>query len=334
MAYSTGVSSSPTDLLQKLVAWLVTNGWAQDASAAEGNGWRAHLHKDGLFVSFRAAMNESLWPAYPSGNYDRVPGYGIGLYLGDGYNGAAAWHLQSGRPILADTGTGGCGMALPAGAVAGYHFFDDFGHITVVVERAPGVFCFIGFGPAISKLGHAEDYPYFFGSSSAHRNTDPGEPYLDLGGINITARPPTSHGDYDRDGYCIRATAFVRVDGSIWSGRWISNCSTEGAAYGWTGRLMRSVFTGPGDAYAPDRLQYVNYNHIAQRAHQTAFGGATLLPLHLFYKHPTTLRFHPIGFPGYVRWCTGVGRGFSPKAIYQVGGIDWMLFPGFAVMKT
>ena len=48
MAYQTGIPTDEIDLLQQLVTWLVALGWTQDASAAEGSGWRAHLHKSGV----------------------------------------------------------------------------------------------------------------------------------------------------------------------------------------------------------------------------------------------------------------------------------------------
>ena len=137
-AYQTGVSSSPTNLLQTLVTWLVAQGWTSDSSASDGSGWRAHLHKSGVYVNMRAAANESIWPKTPgSGNWDSGAGYGIGLYLGDGYSGAAAWSQQSGRPLRIDGSVSGCGINLPSGSVAAYHFFDDGAdNITIVVGRA------------------------------------------------------------------------------------------------------------------------------------------------------------------------------------------------------
>jgi len=127
--YQTGISSSPTNLLQTLVSFLSAQGWTTDSSVADGTGWRAHLHKSGLYVNLRAAMNELIWPengSYHDGLKGSTGGYGIGLYLGDGYSGAAAWHEQSGRPVRpTDGSTAGCGANLPSGSVAAYHIFDD-----------------------------------------------------------------------------------------------------------------------------------------------------------------------------------------------------------------
>ncbi len=113
-AYSTGVSTSPTNLLQSFVTWLVAGGWTLDSSAAEGTGWRAHLHKGGVYVHFRAAGLEQVWAAaggkfHDSGHYNDggsgaalAKGYGIGFYLGTGYSGAAAWNEQVGGPLRSD----------------------------------------------------------------------------------------------------------------------------------------------------------------------------------------------------------------------------------------
>jgi hypothetical protein len=59
-SYQTGISSSPTNLLQTLVTWLTNQGWTMDMSQADGSGWRAHLHKSGVYVNLRSAMNEDL----------------------------------------------------------------------------------------------------------------------------------------------------------------------------------------------------------------------------------------------------------------------------------
>ena len=181
-SYQTGTSSSPVALLQSLVAWLnTTQGWVTDLNATDASGWRAHLHKNGLYVNMRAAMNESVW------NYNHAAGYGIGLYLGDGYSGAANWRSQSGGPIqTATTNTVGAGMQLGSGAVTAYHFFDDGAdHIVVVVEKSPGLFVHMGWGPSLVKTGYTLDFPYFFGSSPSYYNC--AVPTTGFNGSDLTA---------------------------------------------------------------------------------------------------------------------------------------------------
>lgn len=344
-AYQTGISSSPTNLLQTLVSFLATQGWTTDSSVSDGTGWRAHLHKGSLYVNLRAAMDELIWPengTYHDALFASTGGYGIGLYLGDGYSGGAAWHAQSGRPVRpTDGSTAGCGANLPAGSVAAFHIFDDGAdHIIVVVERAPGIFCFFGWGPALEAAGQPEAFPYFFGSSGAVLNTYGGELTFSRGGIDITAWPPMSHADKEVSSYgtsieYVHATAYVRVDAATFSARWVGNCAvgTGPEGYGYTGRRMVcSCNIGPGDGGMNDD-EYPSYEDMIDRIHQTAFVGSMLLPLHSFVLTDPDARWAPLGYPPSIFWCEAVGHGYGAGSVYQVGGLDYMVFPHFAVRK-
>lgn len=343
-AYQTGISSSPTNLLQTLVTFLLAQGWTTDSSASEGSGWRVHMHKSSLYVNMRAAMDENLW------QYDDDPvtyhdygdgGYGIGLYLGDGYSGAAGWAEQSGaatRP--GDGSTVGCGMNLPSGSVAAFHIFDDGDdNICVVVERAPGIFCHMGFGVAMGPGGQPEDFPYYFGSSSAYLNTHDGALNDDSYGVNLTALPPMSHNNYERTstGGTVRyvhTAGLVRVDAATWSGRWVSNGTSTADGAGYAGRYMRCALNAN-----PNSLQYGNpgeypgFQKMLNRAHQSAYAGALILPLPCYALTDPGARWAPIGYVPSIFWCDAVGHGYAAGTIYSVGGIDYLLFPGFAVRK-
>jgi hypothetical protein len=339
--YETGISSSPTDLLQTLVSFLSAQGWTTDQSAASGSGWRAHLHKAGLYVNMRAAMNELIWPengTYHDALHSSTGGYGIGLYLGDGYDSGDGWHEQSGAPVrLSDGSTAGCGANLPSGSVAAYHIFDDGAdHIIVVVERSPGIFCFFGWGPALEPAGQPEAFPYFYGSSGAVLNTIV-TPLTDRTGIQLTAMPPMSHADKEDSSYGatterIHATAYVRVDAATYSGRWISNNEGTDGGYGYTGRNMGNVLSiSPGGSLYTGQFPF--YYYLKDRAYQVAFAGALLLPIHNYVLTDPGARWAPIGWPPNVFWCEAVGNGYAAGSVYQVGGDDYMVFPHFAVRK-
>lgn len=342
-AYTTGVSSSPTNLLTTLVSWLVTQGWTSDSSASEGAGWRAHLHKSGVYVNFRAAMNEAIWwraagPLY----HDRWGGgYGIGLYLGTGYSGASEWYEQAGAPLSpTDSTTMGVGMNLPSGSVAAYHFFDDGSdNIVVVVERSPGIFCHFGFGLAMGEAGQPEDFPYFFGSSSASFSTHNTTLDDDNYGINLTALPPMSAGNVEKNsigGATPYATscAFVRVDAATYSGRWVSNGGSIASGSNYSGRYMRCslALNDASDAYMNEK-QYPCFINLIGRVHQSAFAGALMLPLHCFVLTDPGARWAPIGYAPSIFWTEAVGHGYAAGDVYQIGGVDYMLFPTFAVEK-
>jgi hypothetical protein len=347
-SYSTGSSSSPTNLLQTLVTWLVAQGWTQDANSAEGTGWRSHLHKGTQYVNLRAAGNENIWPreAPPTSYYHDYGdgGYGIGLYLGTGYNVLQDWDMQAGGPVrLGDTTEQrrlGCGMNLPASG-GDYHFFDDGNdNITVVVERSPGIFTHMGWGPAMADAGQPEDFWYFYGSASAFLNTHDDTPVLgDRYGVNLSALPPMSHVDKDNSSYgggpqYVHSAAFVRVDSATYSARWIGDGRRNEDGFGYTGRFMRDALNlHPGTQSLLDEDEFPGYQYLHDRIYQAAFAGALLLPLHCYVLTDPDARWAPIGYAPTVFWCEAVGNGYAQNQVYQVGGVNYMLFPHFAVLK-
>ncbi len=352
-AYSTGISTSATNLLQLLVTWLSAQGWTIDSSASEGTGWRAHLHKGGQYINFRAAGLEQVWPAaggkfHDSGHHDDVgtpgnlaKGYGIGFYLGTGYSGASAWNAQAGGPVRTDGSISGSGMNLPAGSVAAYHFFDDgLDNVTVVVERNAGVVCFIGWGPTMFNTGFPEPFWYFFGSSSAFQNTNPGPYFYDYPGTNVTAYPPMSHGEMGTGSLqtagsmLVHAKAFVRADVATVPGRWLSDGETANVEYGYAGAFLRSSLNAnPLTTGRFDEGEFPNYRFLKGRIFQSAYAGALLLPIHCFAETVSGL-WTPVGYPPTVFWSEGVGHGYSIGSVYAAGGLNYMIFPGFAVRKA
>jgi len=239
-----------------------------------------------------------------------------------------------------DGSTIGAGANLPAGSVAAYHFFDDGeDHVIVVVERSPGIFCHFGWGPAMEPAGQPEAFPYFFGSSSAYMNTLDTAPPGDRHGINVTALPPMSHGDKDYSSYgggiqMVHTTAMVRVDTGTFSGRWVGNGNWDDEGYGYSGRFMRCALNLHPDSQGTcDEDEYPGYQYLHQRVHQAAFAGALLLPLHCYALTDPGARWAPLGYPPSLFWCEAVGHGFASGEVYQVGGLDYLLFPHFAVRK-
>jgi len=321
-SYSTGTASGPTDLLQKLVTWLVAQGWTSDSSVSDGSGWRAHLHKSGLYVNMRSAVNEGIW------NYNNFNGYGIGLYLGDGYSGASNWRSQSGGPIVNGTANQvGAGMLLNSGAITAYHFFDNGSdHIVVVVEKSPGIFCHMGWGPSLVKTGYSTDFPYFWGSASAYYTTSQ---YVGQPGDLATSYPPTAPIVQSSNTH---STCYVKVDAGTFAARWISmtNTTSGPTTTGYTGKQAR---TAADVANVFTQGEYPSWVNVDSRSWQTAFSGAMLLPFHI-YVNTASARWAPIGYPPTTFYCQAVGHGWGAGEVYAVGGVNYMLFPNFAVLKA
>lgn len=343
-SYQTGTASSASNLLQTIVTWLVAQGWTQDASAAEGTGWRAHLHKGAMYVNLRAAGNENIWPDIGGGGnfHDQgAGGYGIGLYLGTAYNAGNDWDKQTGGPLRSDGSTIGAGMNLPSGAISAYHLFDDGNdNVTIVVERSPGIFCHMGFGVMVD-LGHPEDFWFFHGSSSAFQNTIATDPGGNRGGINITAWPPMSAGDIDAPsrgagglGSHIHSQGFIRVDAATWTSRWMGDGNFQHQEFGWTGRWLRdALHAAPGEVGLAGEDDIPGYQYLIGRTFQSAFVAALALPL-LAYAETSAGRYPPAGYLPTVFWSEAFGNGYSAGDVYPIGGLDYMVFPGFLVRKA
>lgn len=333
-AYQTGTSTGPTDLVQKIVTFLVAQGWTQDASSSYGSGWRAHLHKGAQYVNMRAVVNEAANASTVWGTGSgavATAGYGIAMYLGDGYNGGNAFNAQTGGPKdSGGTNPVGAGMFMGSGSVPAYYFFDDGAdHITIVIDRGNGLYAHMGWGPSLAKTGFTADHWYFYGSSPHTYNVaNPGAgPYP---GTDITAAAPMAHSFFHSA--FMYATSFVRTDAAVYTNRWLGLRSASGtiATYGYTGRQARCSVDVTATLTA---TEYPKAGVFLTRGWQSAFPGALLVPLHIFAE-AATARWIPIGYPPTVFMCQAVGHGHNPAQVYQVGGLDYMVFPGFAVRKA
>lgn len=147
MAYETGSASSPSDLLDKLRAFLLTNGWTINSFITVGSGKRLHIQKGACYFNFRAYHGETLSSANDLNNQTTTGFWGIGGYPSDGYSGASNWNAQPGCPKYGNYYRGGYANQLSS-AIPTYHFF-TYANITevhVVIEFVTGKFQHINFG--------------------------------------------------------------------------------------------------------------------------------------------------------------------------------------------
>lgn len=355
-AYATGASTSPTDLLNTLAAFLTTQGWTQDDLSTEGAGRRLHTHKNGDYLNVRAAENEdSLFPNLGSGLFGNLPGYGWLANLGTGYDGGEPWYNQPGRPLANGSSDGiGVGMRLPSGNVVGYHIFDDgFDNITVVVEITPGKYQYLGFGPSLVKKGYTWDSSYIFASLTGHYGLNnpattavwgfvPGpNPLWPMGSWNYQGAPPHSK-------TLTASTGFIKLDASVFAGLWASCIAVDSSSGlqaqfdGFTGRYVIGAVHG-----LSDQLGFPGYfmGGVIENAtrgtgkllNATAFQRTTPIPLHQYYMDVVSGRFKPLGYLPSIFRFAGLdpgATGFAEKQVLPIGGKDYMLFPRFMVRKA
>ena len=329
MSYQTGTATSPINLLQTLVTWLVSIGWTQDMSQTDGLGWRAHLHKSGNYVNLRANMAETVW----AGGVITPNGTGLNLYLGTGFASGSAWNAQAGGPIgNAAAYTVGVGFNLPTGAIQNYYFFGDAtgDNVVVVIEATPAIYKHMGWGLSLVKTGTWTGGPYFFGSSSGYiANYNVAGP-----GTTLTTSCPGCDGDSQS-----YQSAFVRVDVDAFTGKWIGISNNNSyAPGGYTGKVGASS-VAPTMSYTMRTLAprfTDNMNAVGSwQANQTSSvdGRANLLPVHLWAVRDTTGALSLIGAIPNVFFSNGVGQGFSNASEYVLGTTTYKMFPNFAVIK-
>jgi hypothetical protein len=320
VAYLTGIATSPTDLLQQLVAWLNTLGWTTEMSQADTNGWRAHLSKSGVYVNLRANAGKraGLW-GYSLAWDD--PANGIGIYTGTGHSAGSAWHAQPGGPIAnGQSYTVGGWMRCPASGPLAFHAFDDGAdNILVVTEITAGIFSHMGWG-AVEKAGSWTGGAYFFGDKSSYASGS--IPAYD----SQNAWCPGSHGSYN-----VGVAAFVRADVDNFTGKWLSVGSQESYEhYGYTGRRADSDQQG-GDT-PTGKIPRCTSDFMARQV-SSINAQANLVPIRWYAKRDDG-GYSLLGrIPG-IYASNATAKGYAIGEEILIGGDTYKVFPNFAVKKV
>jgi len=340
VAYQTGTASSPIDLLQKMVTWLVSIGWTQDMSASDAPGWRAHLHKGAIYVHLYAAMYQQPWAG--SGN----TGHAIFLYLSSAFDGGQPWNAQPGNPPLGNGTTHAVGVGMPletAGAIQNYYFFSDAAgdNIVLVVERTPGLYVYLGWGASLLKVGTWTGGQYFFGSMDGAMTCyleGYGYPVIPSAGIQTTSSCPGALDYLGADCF------FVRCDVDSFTGKWLGLSNNTNVDWGYTGKFcMCSVapsgnatleysiaaYTSSGGPAPPFGTNTWDFQNVQT---SSADARANLLPP-LIWAQRDIGEYSLIGSIPNVFASNGVGSGFSNASEYVIGTTTYKMFPYFAVIK-
>lgn len=328
MANSNGSATGPVDLLTKLVAFLVANGWTSDHSAALGTGWWATLHKSGLYVHLRAAVNEQPW------QHGSAAGYHISLYLGTAYNSGADWNAQTAGAPIESGGTNPIGAGLPLlnASIPNYWFFANGDDIVAVVQKSGNVFAHLGFGPSLTKFGTWTGGAYFFASEAGYYADDNANPPQN--GHDTTSDCPGVG-----DGSHAQPNTFVRADVDSFTSKWISIGDNTSFAPAYTGKRGSSCVIGSGGGSSHNEFpRYGDPNAAASFQNlQTSSqdSRANLLPVTLWaLRDGAGTGFSPLGNIPNVFFANAVGRGFAQTSDYVIGSDTYKLFPNFAVLKT
>jgi hypothetical protein len=330
MAYQTGTATSPNDLLQRLVTWLVTIGWVQDMSQADGTGWRAHLHKGSVYVNLKSTTGAVNPWAFTPNPLPNATDAGLHVYLGTGFNGGANWNAQAGGPILNGTSTTtGNSMPLPTGAISAYYFFSDAAadNIVVVVEKTTGIFTNLGWGTSLNKSGAWTGGPYLFAATNGYSFAS--DSTTAAGAQNgPSARGPFMY----KEVVSGAASGYVRADVDSFTGKWIGcTDSTSQPSGGYTGRNCATEFRGHSTAVPPADIP--NLEYFLERTVSILNSQAHLVPVRIWVPRDAG-GYSLLGTLPIVFWTRAVGNGYAPGTVLNIGADSYMLFPEFAVKKV
>lgn len=162
MAFTSGNAPNLISLIDAIRVFAVANGWTNNYYADDGAGKRLHISKNGCFMNFRAAVNETF--SAVSDLETASNAYGLWANISTGFTGAGtAWYKQAeaiNRTVSAAPRYQYAGINSINGAV-NYYLFAFSDAVYVVVENPAGVFHWLGFG-TISKIGDWTGGAFFF----------------------------------------------------------------------------------------------------------------------------------------------------------------------------
>jgi len=176
MAYETGASTGPNDLIDKLRIFLIARGWTVNLYAAIGAGFRLHVQKAAadatvMYFNFRSAIAETGVTLITEDNTAGAGGTVTGLLVNGstGYDVAEIWHHQPGKSIDAsDKSFAMCMTGMSTTAIPSYYFFTpDADTVHIVVETTAGIYQFMSFGMLV-KQGIITGGMFFSASFSSY----------------------------------------------------------------------------------------------------------------------------------------------------------------------
>jgi hypothetical protein len=193
MSYETGTSTGPDDLLDKLRAFLVADGWSVNKWEVDnftyhaeypeivGTGKRLHVQKaveasgdaTVMYFNFHSAVRSILFSNHYSTTAQKGGKYyaevtGLAMYGSTGYDGGEDWDNQPGHPVANTSECWGVAMTeLSTTSIPGYYFFSSGDTVTVCVEYESGKFLWFCFG-CLDKEGVYDGGQFFFSSLNGY----------------------------------------------------------------------------------------------------------------------------------------------------------------------
>lgn len=167
MAYQTGSSTGPDDLLDKLRSFLLGDGWTVNGysslssmyeswSGLNGAGYRLHVQKTAgdstvMYFNFRSVnrgvvFEDHYLTATQIGGKYYAEITGIAMNGSTGYNAGNNWDKQPGYMQSSGGSWGCCVSELSLTSIPAYWFFSDGDTVIVAIEYTSGKMQWMAFG--------------------------------------------------------------------------------------------------------------------------------------------------------------------------------------------
>jgi hypothetical protein len=207
MSYETGTSTGATDLLGKIRAFAIAQGWTVNRWVAATGGWELCINLGDNYVNMRSYENATMLVNGSS----QASKYGIVINSSDGYSGGAQWDRQPGYPQrnITPSDIDQAHAMLPLvtniGPFPSYHLFGNATDIMLELEVNTSVFQRMGFGklslfnPAAPRGGR-----FYYATGGTHVTSS--ALYYEWLGVHI------DHANYGLEEAPFRLSAY----GSAW----------------------------------------------------------------------------------------------------------------------
>lgn len=322
MAYETGTSTGPNDLLDKLRIFAVAQGWTQNRWATVGSGRELCLSKGSAYFNMRSYTNET---AFINGsNYTTK--YGIAINGSDAFASGNAWDRQVGYPVRfggtagQDQGHGYMPFVTSFGPFPSYYLFaPDSKTIYLEVEVTTGVYQRMGFGSLDLFNGSTPGGGRFFYSTGS-----------DAGVTNSTATYTWLGTEIDNGTYSLEEVPFRAADYNSWNA--LNAGSFVRAAFDSFDNWCGSGYSGgSGSAAAAGMTQACQgggvHDKILRDSSPNPMNGVGILTPNVVAVNRANEYLHPIGVIPGIRYMDMTN--YLPGDEFTLGSDTWKVFPWY-----
>lgn len=336
MAYETGTSTGPADLLDKLRLFLVANGWTVNKwddddskyrtwSGLDGDGKRLHVQKTAtdstvMYFNLRSTVRGIPFEDHQSstsqyGGKYRAEVTGLCLYGSTGYDGGETWDYQPGGTLNGSNSWGVVMTELSTTAIPAYYFFQDGDTVIVVVEYTAGKYQWFCFG-CLEKQGTYTGGQFFSGSLGSY---EPSYQILNTSPTDQTMFMTVNY-DSSTDG---NGAVYLDVD-SVAGWRASGYLGGSGSGTGYRSIILPGLRSNDGSKTGTNTANNSLTGFFHSRSPNHYNGLAPFAPCYVLVKRSNN-NFSLLGWPKSIRVINNLN--YDPADEITLASDTWMIFP-------